>query len=140
MVVFGWEPSPRRRRLARGEGLHEEGEPDAGGDQTGEPLGLGPDAEEWPARMRDEPAREGEERNAQPLRAGRAQVRRQGRDFSALKTLWVWKIFRAGKYIPSQLRIRARGVERLTRFGGLTYSRAVPSETAAVGRRLFSDV
>ena len=41
-------------RLAGGEGLGDEGEPDAGCDQAGEPLGFGADADAQPARVGDE--------------------------------------------------------------------------------------
>jgi len=64
-------------RLAGGEGLREEEEPGAGGDQAGEPLGCGAHTDPEPVRVGDEPAREGEEREAEPLGAGRTQGGRQ---------------------------------------------------------------
>ena len=42
VAVSDGGPGLGRSRLARGEGLREEGEPDAGGDEAGEALGLCP--------------------------------------------------------------------------------------------------
>ena len=66
----------REIRLARREALSEEDELPASRDQAGEALRRCIHAEPELPRVGDEPAGQGEEREAQPLRAGRAQVGR----------------------------------------------------------------